>query len=251
MTKHKILIIDDDTILRTEIRECFEEYDFIEAKNGEQALQIISKPHEIDLVILDIRMPGISGLDVLKRIKKDTPNLPVIIFTGHGSKENVLESLRNNADNLIEKPFDIERTRDMIEGLLSKARKEPEDESLDIKGKVNKAKKFLEKQFRKKTDLKDAAKVVGLSAKYLSREYKIITGMGFSEYRQLLRINEAKELLKNTGYSVDQISYKVGYENSESLIRQFKFFTGRTPAKYRKNRKSAVKSKNNKMKNNN
>ena len=82
---------------------------------------------------------------VLRKIKKNAPEVPVIIFTGYASKEVVLESLRNSADNLIEKPFDIEKSRDVIETLLAKIKKEPEDESLDTKGKINKAKKFLEK----------------------------------------------------------------------------------------------------------
>ncbi|OGF47861.1 MAG: hypothetical protein A2452_12130 [Candidatus Firestonebacteria bacterium RIFOXYC2_FULL_39_67] len=243
MKKDKILLIDDDEILKKEFKECFSEYEFLDAKNGEQALNIISKPNEIDLVILDVKMPGINGLEVLRKIKKNAPEVPVIIFTGYASKEVVLESLRNSADNLIEKPFDIEKSRDVIETLLAKIKKEPEDESLDTKGKINKAKKFLEKNFRKKTDLKDAAKVVALTAKYLSMEYKKITGVGFSEHRQQLRIDEAKEMLKNTGYSVDQISYKVGYENCESLIRPFKKSTGTTPAEYRKSKNKGKKKK--------
>ncbi|OGF50664.1 MAG: hypothetical protein A2231_07955 [Candidatus Firestonebacteria bacterium RIFOXYA2_FULL_40_8] len=243
MKKDKILLIDDDEILKKEFKECYAEYDFVDAKSGEQALNIISKPNEIDLIILDIKMSGMNGIEVLKKIKKDNPVLPVIIFTGYGSKENVLESLRNSADNLIEKPFDVEKTRIMIEALLSKINKEPEAESLDTKGKIHKAKMFLEKNFRKKTDLKDAANVVALTAKYLSMEYKKITGMGFSEYRQLLRINEAKEMLNNTGYSVDQISYKVGYENCESLIRPFKKSTGMTPSEYRKKGKNETARK--------
>ena len=103
--------------------------------------------------------------------------------------------------------------------------------------KILKAKKFLEKNFRKKTGLNDAAKVTALSPKYLSRAYKEVTGKGFNEYRQILRIEEGKKLLKETGYSVDQISYKVGYENCESFIRQFKKLTGKTPAEYRAKKK--------------
>ncbi len=66
----EILLVDDDRIFRSEFKDCFdEEYNIIEAATGEAALTILKKPNEIQVVILDIRMPGINGIEALKAIK--------------------------------------------------------------------------------------------------------------------------------------------------------------------------------------
>ena len=67
--REKILLVDDDREFRYEFRECFDEYDIIEASNGDEALQIIQRPNDINVVILDVMMPGLKGTEVLKKMK--------------------------------------------------------------------------------------------------------------------------------------------------------------------------------------
>ncbi|OGF45712.1 MAG: hypothetical protein A2452_13300 [Candidatus Firestonebacteria bacterium RIFOXYC2_FULL_39_67] len=232
--QNKILLVDDDSILRSEFKDCFEEYDITEAVNGDMALSILKKPNEIDLVILDVRMPGKSGLEILKNIREIDKDVKIIIFTGYGSKEVVVSALRAKADDFIEKPLDVDSTRDVIEKVLSTKKGLPESDSMDLKDKMEKVKGFIERNYLKKITLNDAANVVGLSPKYLSRMFQVKLKMGFSDYKLNLKINKSKEFLKKTGYNVDQIAYKLAYENSESFIRQFKKITGSTPTEYRK-----------------
>jgi two-component system, response regulator YesN len=233
----KILLVDDDKILRNEFKDCFSEYDVIEAGTGEEALKIINKPNEIDLVILDVRMPGIDGLKVLEKIKETAPELGIIIFTGYGSKEIVIDALRKKADNFIEKPLNVDKTREIIEKVLAKKRGEEDISSADITGKIERVKHFLARNWCKKVTLKDAASAVYLSPKYLSRIFRESTGTGFSDYKLSLKIKEAKNMLKDTGLNIDQISNKLGYENPESFIRQFKKITKLTPTEYRRKKK--------------
>src|SRR4030067_2216627 len=134
--KDKILIVDDDQIFRSEFKDCFEEYDIVEAPDGEEALKILKKPNEIDLVISDIKMPGMDGLEVLRKIKEMAPEMNVVILTGHGSKEVVIRALRGLASNYIEKPIDIEKTREIIESILAKNRGEADYASTDLKSKI-------------------------------------------------------------------------------------------------------------------
>jgi two-component system response regulator YesN len=82
--------------------------------------------------------------------------------------------------------------------------------------------------------LKDAAQAVYLSPKYLSRIFKQSTGKSFSEYKLKIKTEKAKELLSKTGYNVNQLAEKLGYENAESFIRLFRRFAGYTPTEYRK-----------------
>ncbi len=246
---NRILLVDDDSIFRSEFKECFEEYGIVETSNGEEALNILKKPNEIDLVVLDVRMSGMDGIEVLNRIRKLNPELRIVILTGYGSKDVAVEALRGQADDYIEKPLDIDATRQTIENFLGTKRGQPDTTAIDSKEKVERVKDFVRRNVLKKVTLNDAAGAVFLSPKYLSRIFKEHTGEGFNEYKLTLKIEEAKNLLAETGYTVGQISDRLGYENPESFIRQFKKIIGSTPTEYRsKIQKKKQKSRRNKRK---
>lgn len=235
ITSDKILVVDDDERFKDEFREAFEEYEIIDASNGEEALEMLRKPNEIALIFLDVMMPGLCGTEVLKEIRKLAPEIDIIIITGHGTKDVVVEALRGRANEYIEKPLDIDKTREIIERTLEENRGRGDLNSLDVRGKMERVKRFIEINCYKKVSLKDAAEAICLSPKYLSRIFKQVTGVGFSEYKLEIKIKKAKELLKMTGYNIGQISDKIGYQNLESFIKIFKKLTGYTPAQYRKN----------------
>lgn len=245
---NRILIVDDDEGIRSELKDFFEDYNVTEAANGEQALRILERANDVDLVILDVMMPGINGIDVLTRIKKSDPNLGIIILTGHSSKDIAIDALRGHADDFIEKPIDIERIKSSTERLLRVRRGESDLSSLDINGKLQRVKDFIEKNCFKKTGLTDAAQAVCLSPKYLSRIFKQRLGLSFSRYRLNIKIEKAKELLTKFGYTVNQVSEKLAYENAESFIRQFKRFVHCTPTEYRKKMQKEMRKKNGRTK---
>lgn len=230
--RSKVLIVDDDEILRSELRDFLEDEQIIEAQSGEGALNILRRVNDIGVVILDVMMDGISGLDVLTAIKKDNPKLRVIILTGSGSKDTVIEALQGRADDYLEKPVDVKRLKDIVESFL-------DGDSLcelnhqGIKSKIQRVKHFLEKNCYKKIRLNDVAKEVSLSPKYLSRVFKQQVGVDFSDYRLNVQMNKAKNFLVKLDYNVNQIAEKLGYENSESFSRQFKKIVSLTPTAYR------------------
>lgn len=229
----KILLVDDDNEFRSEFKDCFAEYEIIEARSGQDALKILKQPNEIALVILDIRLPDSDGTEVLREIKKNNPGLGIIVLTGFGSKDTAIDALRGHADDYIEKPFDIEETKKSIEKLLDSRKNGPEINLGDIKGKLEHAKRFIQRNILKKVTLKDVAEIVYLSPKYLSRVFKKNTGMGLSGYKIRLRIGAAEVFLKKNEYNISQIADKLSYGNVESFIRQFKKYTGFTPSQYR------------------
>jgi YesN/AraC family two-component response regulator len=231
----KILIVDDDADFRKEFKEAFSGYDIIEASSGEEALRILKKPNEIDLVMLDVKMPGHSGTEVLHEIKKISPELAIVILTGHSSEDTAIEALKGHADDYIEKPFDIDKTREIIEKLLASRRRGSESVRDD---KMARVRDFLERNCYRKVSLSDAAEAVGLSPKYLSRIFKGSTGKGFSEYRMGVQICKARELLTEGGLNVNEISEKLGYQNPESFIRAFRKLAGCTPTEFRKQKKN-------------
>lgn len=228
----KILLVDDDRDFREEFKECFDAYDILEASDGEKALAILKRPNDIDLVILDVRMPGIKGTEVLRQMKRIAPDLGIIILTAHSSEDTAIEALKGRADDYIEKPMDPEKTREIVEGMLDK--KAGLSHEGGLLNKVEKAMRFMERNRYKKVSLKDAAGSVSLSPKYFSRIFKETTGKGFNQYRREIMLKEAKSLLEKTGLNIDQIAEKIGYKNTESFTRLFRDMARMTPSGYRK-----------------
>lgn len=109
-SKGTILITDDEKSIRNTLREIleFEKYHILEAENGEKALDTIKKEN-IDLVILDIKMQGMDGIEVLEKIKKIAPELPVIMISGHGTIKIAVEATKLGAFDFLEKPPDLNR----------------------------------------------------------------------------------------------------------------------------------------------
>lgn len=229
----KILIVDDDEDLRSELRDLLEDHEVVEASSGGEALKLLVRANEVGLVILDVMMPGLSGLDVLTEIKKKEPGLPIIILTGHSSKDVAIEALKNRADDYIEKPIDVNKIKDSVEKWLSRERGEKDVSSLDLKGKVEKIKRFIERNSLKKIGLNEAAAAVCLSPKYLSRVFKQYCREGFNGYKLKIKMEKAVEFLEKSTLNINQVSDKLGYENVESFIRQFKKFKRLTPSAFR------------------
>ena len=231
----RILIVDDDRELRQELRDIFYDYEVAEASSGEEALSMLKRANEIGLMLLDVRMSGLSGIDTLARLKKTDPQLHVIIMTGQGSKDVAIEALKARADDFIEKPIDPEEVMGLVEEALSKLDYGPvEPDAADINAKIKKVESFVKRNCFKKISLTEAARSVSLSSKYLSRIFKEKTKKSFSQFKIGIKIDKAKEILAKHSYNVNQISEKLGYENVESFIRQFKKLTGKSPTAFRK-----------------
>ncbi len=81
--------------------------------SGEEALTKV-KDKDFDAIILDLAMPGMSGIDTLKRIRKENPELQIIILTGHGSIEKGVEAIKEGAVDFLEKPADVNKVMEKI-----------------------------------------------------------------------------------------------------------------------------------------
>ena len=234
----KILLVDDNKELRTDFKLWYEEYDITEASCAADALAILKKPNELDLVVMDVQMPGMDGLEALEKIKALAPEKPVIIMTGVSTKATAIHALTARADNYIEKPFDLKTMRAAIEKALLAGSGEARPDEMDVAGKIEHVRWFLEGNCFKKVTLRDAAQTVYMTPKYLSRIFREKTGMGFNEYKLKVKMAQAKKMLRSSGSSVKQISAKLGYANAESFIRQFAKIAKTTPSCYRKSCKT-------------
>ncbi len=126
-----ILIVDDEPFILQSLGGLLsdEGYEVITASNGYEALKIIDAQSP-DLVVLDIWMPGIDGIETLREIKKNHPFLPVVIITGHGNIETAVTATKLGAFDMIEKPLSIEKVIVTINNALNFKRLEEENRYL-------------------------------------------------------------------------------------------------------------------------
>lgn len=130
---YKILIVEDERNIRESIDTALrDKYDVKTASSGNEALNLISK-EQFDLLITDIRMPGISGLELLKEYKKLYPENPVIVITAFTSIQSAVEAMKSGASEYVPKPFSLEEIEIKVNNLLKSK-------------KINEEKIFYEKE---------------------------------------------------------------------------------------------------------
>jgi DNA-binding response OmpR family regulator len=124
LTGH-ILIIDDEATLRQTLARILQQADFevTTAENGEQGLSFIQTTN-FDLVFMDLRMPGIAGMDALKVIHANYPNLPVVLFTAQPDLNSAVEALRNGATDYLLKPLKPQAVIERAQSILASQQKE-------------------------------------------------------------------------------------------------------------------------------
>jgi two-component system response regulator AtoC len=129
----KVLVIDDDPKVPWILSEGLgDNYRIISARNGVEGIQMVSKERP-ELVLLDIKMPGLSGMEVLEKVKTIDSDLDVIMLSGHGDTENVVESIRRGATEFINKPFNVEEVEIHIRTALERNRLRKEVSKLKSK----------------------------------------------------------------------------------------------------------------------
>jgi len=122
MNVAKILVVDDDANVRFFLEEILtrDGYQVTAAESGEVALEYIAA-QQFDLVLLDLKMKGIGGIEVLDALRRDAPDIVVIVLTGHGSLETAVEALRHGAHDYLFKPCRAARLRKSVrDGLLKR-----------------------------------------------------------------------------------------------------------------------------------
>ncbi|MEW5803331.1 MAG: sigma-54 dependent transcriptional regulator [bacterium] len=119
-----ILIVDDDRGIRYSLKRIFEEkgYETISARNGREALDLLDRGISPDLALIDIVMPGLSGLDLLETIKQKYPKLLAIMVTAHGTTERAIRAMKLGAYDYIQKPFDMSKMWTTIQKALDLAK---------------------------------------------------------------------------------------------------------------------------------
>ena len=116
----RVLVVDDDDEMRTLLRRTleFDGYEVTERDRGTHVLDAL-RGAPFDLIILDKEMPGLTGLDLLPILRREFPQVPVVLVTAFGGRQIAASALRLGAASYLEKPFRLGQLRDVIDGLIS------------------------------------------------------------------------------------------------------------------------------------
>ena len=247
----KILIADDEIVEREILCTILNSYPQIkiyQAENGRLAVNF-AQLFDVDIVLMDIEMPSINGIEASKQILKAKPSCRIIFVTAYSIFSYAREAVTLGAIDYILKPVDKEDVLRAVTRAVSQLEAErqlkavvPQVESLEDEEGTEKAalmmskvKKYLEHSYMNyDLSLDSVSSLLHLNASYLSSIFKRYTGINFIDYITNLRISAAKEYLGDPFKSVSEIAAMVGYDSSSYFCRAFKKNTGFTPTEYRK-----------------
>ncbi|HID96778.1 MAG TPA: sigma-54-dependent Fis family transcriptional regulator, partial [Thermodesulfobacteriaceae bacterium] len=129
--KERILIVDDDPNIRDGSSQVLSRagYDVSEASTGAEALSLVDR-FEFDLILLDLKMPDVNGLDLLRNIRENDQQVPVVMITAYGTIQNAVEAMRLGADDFLPKPFEPDELRMVVSRILKARRLTLENQDL-------------------------------------------------------------------------------------------------------------------------
>lgn len=243
---YSIVVVEDELFIRQnivkKIRQITTQFRIIgEASDGESALKIIEK-NPPDLVITDIRMPIMDGLELIKNLYFAFPNVKVIIISGFNDFEYAKKALQLGVKDFLLKPIVTEDFQQALQNILILLDRENKSLSDMVQENVKTMSQeeiaqyvehFIRENYTTDLTVGDLATRLGFSPDYLSKVFKKQTGHTLIRYITRLRINEAKRLLvQNPELEVQKVGEMVGYPDPFYFSRVFKKQTDVYPSEF-------------------
>lgn len=247
--RKKLLIVEDNNDLRAYLKLSLSHYFKVyDAANGAEAWSLIQEINP-DLVVSDLQMPVMSGLELCKKIKTtfETSHIPVILLTVITDEKNIEEGLKTGADDYMAKPFDVRFLRIKVDNILNNRnliRKKFLDIDLlstiqdELDNDLNR--EFVEKAVRiideklsdNKFSIAEFSKEMGLSRSLLYNKFESITGYTPNDFIRVTRLKKAVVLLKEKKYSINEIAELTGFSDSGYFATCFKKVYGKSPRNF-------------------
>ncbi|OYD08791.1 response regulator transcription factor [Paludifilum halophilum] len=253
MMSKTILIADDEQRTRQGLKKTLDswskgQYEILAAEDGNQSLEIFNT-RKVHLLITDIRMPAMNGLQLLKTVRENGKKPVVLILSGYPDFEYAQEAIRLGVVDYLLKPINKQKLIEAVEQAMEIEMKNERagymekvaDKKLwqverhdGLTPPIKEAIQYLNDHVDRPITLKNVADRVHLNASYFSALFKEQTRLTFSEYLTRKRLQLAKSLLLSSSLSIDEIAKKTGYQTAKYFIKIFKNNEGVTPGKYRK-----------------
>ena len=248
LTKPILLLVEDNKEILNYIKnELTDKYNVITAANGQDAIQVLENEN-VHVVVSDIMMPIMDGIDLCKKIKSDFQHshIPIILITAKNSLQSKIEGLEVGADAYIEKPFSLDHLQAQISNLLSNRNiiKEYFARSplTHLKGIAcsNTDKEFLENLndaiyehiTDSELDVERLSGIMNMSKATLYRKIKGLSDLTPNELINLSRLKKAAELLSGGNYKINEVAYMIGYSMPTNFSRDFQRQFGITPTNF-------------------
>jgi len=251
--KEHILIVEDNDEVRDFIKQSLEsQYHVYESENGlegwKSAIHILP-----DLIISDVMMPIMDGLELCKKLKTDirTSHIPVIMLTAKSAPIHQIHGLQHGADTYITKPFSDQILHLNIRNLLSlkaSLQKKYSEQLLKLpiitSTEMSQEEKFLQKLHKiiednianTDLDISFITTEIGMSRAVLYKKFSALTDLTLNDFIKTKRLNHAVELFQKGETSILSVAEQVGFNNTKYFNREFKRVYGITPNEYIKNK---------------
>lgn len=248
-----ILIADDEQFERELLSQIVDsrfsrEVQIRMAENGRRAVDVATL-WGADIILMDIEMPGINGIEAAKQVLAQRPDCKIIFVTAYSLFSYAHEAVKLGACDYILKPVEPEGVEQAIRRAMaqreshrqleamapeaSQLREDiPYDKTSVLMGKV---KKYLQHNYMAyDISLDSVSAILNMNSSYFSTQFKRTFGVNFVDYLTDLRIRAAKELLQDPMRPAAEVASMVGYESANYFARAFKKRTGVTPTEYRR-----------------
>ena len=246
--KPSLLVIEDNSELRYYIKGILsDEYNIIEAENGEDGL-IKATERVPDLIISDIMMPGLDGIQLCRQLKSEpeTSHIPLIYLTAKATLNDKIEGLETGADDYIMKPFEAEELKARTKNILNQKKRLHDYFRKHGLFEINEEQVMpIDKQF-----LQNAMKVINehisdssfstevfadslaISRSLLNKKLTSLIGESPGELIKRIRLHKASEMIKNNMGNFTEIAYDVGFKDPSYFSVCFKKQFGMSPSEY-------------------
>lgn len=242
-----VMVVEDNYEILKLLRDVLnEKYKVYTADNGRDAIQKMKK-HVPDIIISDIMMPLMNGIELCHFVKQDEVlgHIPVILLSAKSQLSDKIEGLESGADAYITKPFNISELQHTVGSILNQRKKIFEKFSSNVlniseeelisadRVFVNQATEFVLKNIENEgLSVNDLARQLNMSRFTLIRKFKKINNSTPNTFIQKIRLEKAKELIKNKVANVTEIAFKVGFGSTTYFSYSFKKEFGMTPKEY-------------------
>lgn len=243
-----LLIVEDNEDFRKFLVSCLKDkYRVLEAGNGQEALEVLEQ-QTVNLIISDVMMPVMDGMELCRRVKHDIrySHIPIILLTARTAEEHVLNGLKEGADDYITKPFNLEilllRIQKQLAWTQENHRKfqvmdvSPAEITVSTIDEelIGKAVQIMEQEMDNADfSVEDFSNRLGLSRSGLYKKLVQITGKSPLEFMRTIRLKRGKALLEKSGDSISQIAYQIGM-SPKQFSKFFKEEFGYLPSEYKK-----------------
>ncbi len=244
-----MLMVDDSADMCRFVHDYFNGvYKVFTARNGVQALEVLAEQDNIDLVVSDVTMPQMDGMELCRRIKTDLrwSHIPVILLTGLTDQQKEMEGLKLGADDYITKPFNAENLRLRVKSLIEKKERRQQQfrEQVDVDAKdititsvdevfIQNAMRICEEHIADNDFSVEAlGHELNLSRTYLYKKLVNITGKSPNEFIRTIRMKRGKQMLEQDTMQIAEISAALGYSSPKRFTENFKMEYGMSPSEY-------------------